>query len=95
MAHQIVGDAGHTLYNIHDRTLRQSAVSAEWLARVDAGIRSAGQFATLAGALTGGALGTAFGARSVLWLAAGTAAAAMTLALLRLKLLSSVASPVR
>ena len=95
VAHQIIGDAGHTLYNIHDRTLRQTAVSAEWLARIDAGIRSAGQFATLAGALIGGALGTAFGARSVLGLAAGTAAAAMMLALLRLKLLSSVASPVR
>jgi len=74
---QIVGDAGHTLHDVHDRTLRQTAVPAELLARADAGIRSAGQLATLAGALAGGVLGDALGARSVLWLAvvAGGAAA--------------------
>jgi len=74
---QIVGDAGHTLHDVHDRTLRQTAVPAPLLARADAGIRSAGQLATLAGALIGGLLGDALGARSVLWLAvvAGGAAA--------------------
>lgn len=74
---QIVGDAGHTLHDVHDRTLRQTAVPARLLARADAGIRSAGQLATLAGALIGGLLGDALGARSVLWLAvvAGGAAA--------------------
>lgn len=82
---QLLGDAGHTLHDVHDRTLRQTAVPAELLARADAGIRSAGQVATLAGALIGGLLGDALGARSVLWLAvaaggAAALAAALTLA---------------
>jgi predicted MFS family arabinose efflux permease len=51
--------------------------AADLLARADAGIRSAGQLCTLAGALVGGVLGDALGARCVLWLAvlAGGAAA--------------------
>jgi MFS family permease len=77
---QIVGDAGHTLHDVHDRTLRQTTVPAAMLARADAGIRSAGQAATLAGALAGGMLGTAFGARGVLWLAVALHAAAAVLA---------------
>jgi MFS family permease len=76
IAHQIVGDAGHTLYDVHGRTLRQTAAAPELLARVDAGIRFAGQTATLVGALLGGLLGTAFSARSVLWLAAAVTLAA-------------------
>lgn len=84
VAHQIVGDAGHTLHDVQDRTLRQTAVPATLLARADAGIRSAGQFATLAGALAGGVLGTTFGTREVLWLAAATAAAAALVGALRL-----------
>jgi Na+/melibiose symporter-like transporter len=80
VAQQVVGDAGHTLHDVHDRTLRQTAVPAELLARADAGIRSAGQMATLAGALVGGLLGDALGARSVLWLAVAAAAAAALLA---------------
>jgi MFS-type transporter involved in bile tolerance (Atg22 family) len=60
--HQIVGDAGHTVHNVH----------------ADAGVRTVEHAATLAGALVGGALGTAFGTRGVLWLAvACTAAAAL------------------
>lgn len=50
---QIVGDAGHTLHDVHDRTLRQAAVPAALLARADTAVRSAGQLATLAGALAG------------------------------------------
>ncbi len=84
VAHQIVGDAGRTLYNVHDRSLRQTAVPAELLARTDAGMRSAGQSATLAGALLGGVLGTALGTREVLWLATLLAVAAAALAALRL-----------
>lgn len=84
LAQQIIGDAGHAVHSVHDRTLRQTAVPAALLARADAGIRSAGQLATLAGALTGGALGTALGTRSVLWLAVGAAAAAALWAALRL-----------
>ena len=83
-AHQIVGDAGHVLHDVHDRTLRQTAVPAALLARVDAGIRSAGQLATLAGAVVGGLLGTASNARTVLWLAAAVAALAALLAAWRL-----------
>lgn len=81
---QIVGDAGHTLHDVHDRTLRQTAVPIELLARADAGIRSAGQLATLAGALVGGLLGDALGARSVLWLAVAAGGAAALVAALTL-----------
>ena len=81
---QIVGDSGHSLHDVHDRSLRQSAVPHDLLARVDAGIRSAGHFATLAGALIGGALGTAEGARTVLWLAVASALMAALWAGLRL-----------
>ena len=52
LAQQIVGDAGHTLHEVFDRGLRQTAVPAALLARADAGIRSAGHGATLAGALS-------------------------------------------
>lgn len=81
---QIVGDAGHTLHDVHDRTLRQTAVPAELLVRTDAGIRSAGQLATLAGALVGGVMGDALGARSVLWLAVVAGGAAALLAAITL-----------
>ena len=80
VAQQIVGDAGHMLHDVHDRTLRQTAVPAELLVRTDAGIRSAGQLATLAGALVGGVMGDALGARSVLWLAVVAGGAAALLA---------------
>jgi predicted MFS family arabinose efflux permease len=69
---------------VHDRTLRQTAVDAPWLARVDAGIRSIGQGATLAGAAVGGVVGTALGARSVLVLSAAALGAAALLALMTL-----------
>ena len=36
VAHQIVGDAGHVMHDVHDRTLRQTAVPAALLARVPA-----------------------------------------------------------
>ena len=84
VAQQIVGDAGHTLHDVHDRTLRQTAVPAELLVRTDAGIRSAGQLATLAGALVGGVMGDALGARSVLWLAVVAGGAAALLAAITL-----------
>ena len=45
--HQIVGDAGQTLYEVHDRTLRQTAVDVTLLARADAALRGVGQAATL------------------------------------------------
>jgi MFS family permease len=84
VAQQLVGDAGHTMHDVHDRTLRQSAVVPELLARADAGIRSAGHAATLFGAVLAGWLGDAFGARTVLWLAVAVSLLAAVWALLRL-----------
>ncbi len=81
---QILGDAGHTVHDVHDRTLRQTAVVAALLARVDAAIRGVGQVATLAGAAIGGVLGTAIGTRPVLALAAVVFAMAAGLAALTL-----------
>jgi predicted MFS family arabinose efflux permease len=80
VAHQVIGDGGRTVHDVHDRSLRQTAVAASLLARVDAGIRSAGQCATLCGAAVGGLLGDALGARSVLVLAAATLAMAAVFA---------------
>jgi Na+/melibiose symporter-like transporter len=76
VAHQLIGDGGETLHDVHDRTLRQTAVAAAWLARVDAALRGIGQAATLAGAALGGAIGSALSARSVLVLSAGAFGAA-------------------
>jgi len=84
VAHQITGDAGHTLHDVHDRTLRQTAVPPALLARADAGLRTVAQVATLAGALGGGALANALGARSALLSAAALAALASVLAALTL-----------
>ena len=81
VAQQVIGDAGHVMHEVHDRSLRQTAVGFEWLARVDGGIRSVGQLATLAGAVLGGALATAAGARSALVLYACLLAVAAIMAL--------------
>lgn len=80
VAHQIVGDAGHTLHAVHDRTLRQTAAAPALLARVDAGIRAAGQGATLLGAGLAALLGSFTTARTLLWIAAACALAAAALA---------------
>lgn len=84
IAHQLIGDGGDTLHDVHDRTLRQTAVGAAWLARVDAGLRGIGQCATLSGAAVGGVIGTAVSARSVLVLAACAMGGAALWALLTL-----------
>jgi len=82
--HQVVGDAGFTVHAVHDRTLRQTAVGADLLARVDGAIRSLGRLATLAGAVGGGALATAIGARAALAVSAALLAAAAVVAWARL-----------
>nr|WP_316638423.1 MFS transporter [uncultured Roseateles sp.] len=64
---QIVGDAGQTVHQIHERTLRQTLVPQALLARVDGGLRSLGQGATLLGALGGGGLASVWGTRMALW----------------------------
>ena len=70
IAHQIIGDGGRAVHDVHDRTLRQTATPAALLARTDAGIRTAGQCATLVGAVAGGAFASALGTRSSLWVSA-------------------------
>ena len=81
-AQQIIGDAGYTVYHVHDRTMRQTAVPAPLLARVDGAMRTLGYSATLAGALGGGWLASVLGARAGLvttavLLAAGAAVSAL------------------
>jgi hypothetical protein len=80
VAQQLIGDAGQVLHEVHERTLRQTALGSEWLARVDGGIRSVGQLASLAGAMLGAALATAAGARAALVLYACLLAAAAFMA---------------
>jgi predicted MFS family arabinose efflux permease len=84
IAHQVISDGGHIVYEVHDRTLRQTAVSPALLARVDAGIRTLGQLATLLGAVGGGALATWVGARLALTLSAVLFASTATVAYMRL-----------
>ena len=76
VAHQIIGDGGRTLHDVHDRTLRQTVAPAALLARTDAGLRTAGQLATLVGAVAGGALGSSLGTRTSLGLSAALIASA-------------------
>ena len=80
VAHQIIGDGGRTLHDVQDRTLRQTAAPAALLARTDAGLRTAGQLATLVGAVAGGALASAVGTRNSLWLSAALIAGAASVA---------------
>jgi predicted MFS family arabinose efflux permease len=81
---QLVGDAGAIAYHVTDRTLRQSSTPPTHLARVDASIRALAHAATLAGALLGGALAEAFGARPVLFASSALVGAAAMVALARL-----------
>jgi Na+/melibiose symporter-like transporter len=81
--HQLVGDGGQVLHDIHDRTLRQTLVRPDQLAQADAGIRLAGQLSMLAAALAGGLVGDALGARPVLALAVALSGAAAVLVLAR------------
>jgi predicted MFS family arabinose efflux permease len=80
IGHQLVGDAGYVVHEIHDRTLRQSVAPPDQVARVDAGMRTLGRLATLAGALGGGALATVVGTRTALFLAAALLVLAALLA---------------
>ena len=64
---QIVGDAGGMAYGIADRTLRQTHAAPEFLARVDASVRTLGYVATLVGALVSGVLAEHYGARALLF----------------------------
>jgi len=80
VAHQFIGDGGFVVHEIHDRTLRQSIAPVDQLAKVDAGIRMLGQLTIVAGALGGGVVATAIGARAALFLAAAILIGATLLA---------------
>ncbi|MFN0183189.1 MAG: MFS transporter, partial [Aquabacterium sp.] len=71
VAHQVVGDGGMTVAQVHDRTLRQTLVAPDLLAAVDGALRAVGQVAMLAGALLAATVATELGLRNALWLAAG------------------------
>lgn len=68
--HQLIGDAGSALYEVHDRTLRQALAPSDARARIDAALRTLGLSATVAGALGGAAFATAYGAGPALALSA-------------------------
>jgi MFS family permease len=95
IGHQIIGDSGSVVAMIHSRTLRQIHSPAAVRGRVDAALRGVSQFATLIGALAGGALATLYGTRVSLWLAAATilAAAPLVWGLFRASDLQEIASP--
>lgn len=78
-AHQLLGDAGLVIHLVHDRTLRQSLVAPQALAGIDGAMRALAQFATVAGALAGGAFASAYGVRPALWLATALLLAAAVL----------------
>lgn len=78
-AHQLLGDAGQVVHHVHDRTLRQSLVAPQALAGIDGAMRTLAQFATVAGALAGGAFASAYGVRPALWLATALLLAAAAL----------------
>lgn len=97
VAHQLVGDAGLVVQDIHDRTLRQSLAPPDQVARVDAGIRTLGQCAAVAAAVLGGLFANAVGARVALFVSAAilAVAAVVALAAFRTVTTSSAAAPSR
>ncbi|MFI5314546.1 MAG: MFS transporter [Myxococcota bacterium] len=81
-AQQIVGDGGHVLYEIHQRSLRQRITSARLLGRVSGAIRLLNSAAMLGGTALGGWLGGALGLRATLVAASAVSATAALTALL-------------
>lgn len=90
---QIVGDAGGMAYLIADRTLRQSYAAPEFLARVDASVRTLGYTATLVGALVSGVLAERYGARALLFASSALIGAAALAAALLLRSRPSTVAP--
>ncbi len=80
-AQQIVGDGGHVLYEVHQRSLRQKITPAHLLGRVSGALRLLNSVAMLGGTALGGWLGSAFGLRATLIAGAGGAALAALAAL--------------
>jgi MFS family permease len=90
---QIVGDAGGMAYGIADRTLRQSYAAPEYLARVDASVRTLGYTATLVGALVSGVLAERYGARALLFASSALIGVAALTAALLLRARPSAVAP--
>ena len=65
IANQLITDPAHTLYDIHQMSLRQSLVPERLQGRVNATFEFVGLGATLLGALLGGQFGERFGLRSM------------------------------
>lgn len=80
-AQQVIGDGGHVLYEIHQRSVRQRITPAHLLGRVSGAIRLLNSLAMLAGTALGGWLGGALGLRATLLTAAGVSASAALAAL--------------
>jgi MFS family permease len=78
---QLLGDGAATVYQINDSVLRQTLAPSQALARVNAGIRFTGLAAMLLGALAGGLVAEAWGARTALFCAAGWLTLAVPVAL--------------
>lgn len=70
VTHQLIGDGGRVMQEIHDRTLRQTLAPHDALARVDAGLRTVTHLGMLLGAVIGGLVGNVIGARLTLLLSA-------------------------
>lgn len=67
---QFLFGLGITVFNVHQASLRQALVPGEYLGRVGATIRVLGDGLTPLGAVLGGVMGTAFGLRETLIVAA-------------------------
>ncbi len=69
VAHQLVGDAAYTAYDINQVSLRQATTPSYLLGRVNASMRVAEFGAVLVGTIAAGSLGEVIGLRTTLWLA--------------------------
>jgi predicted MFS family arabinose efflux permease len=70
VANQMITDPAHTIYEINQRSLRQSITPDRVLGRVNASLEFIGLGASLLGALVGGGLGGKIGLRATLFAAA-------------------------
>jgi predicted MFS family arabinose efflux permease len=71
IANQMITDPAHTIYEINQRSLRQSITPDRVLGRVNASLEFVGLGATLLGSLAGGGLGEKIGLRATLFVACG------------------------
>ncbi len=70
VAQQVAGDGSYTVSEVNGVSLRQAVTEDRLLGRVNAGLRVAGLWAMLVGALAGGVLGETVGLRATLVTAA-------------------------